>query len=252
MTNGHYVSKEACPNCRRLGNDNSGDNLIVFSNGSKHCFACGHHVSPTGYEYITNRLKTRGNEQLCTKPTVSLPPDVDFNLPEIARQWLKSYELTNTDIAKHRLMWSEYWQRLIFPYFGNDDLLAWQGRYFGNDGKAKWFSQGQLHEFIHMVGNSITGVCVLVEDIVSAIKLGNCSVCAIPLFGSYLSTKQLLRIKRYYGTIIVWLDKDKQKEAVKFSNLARSMNCNSYTIITDKDPKEIPYEELKQLLTKVI
>jgi len=34
--------KEACPNCREAGNDNSGDNLVRYSDGGAYCFACGH------------------------------------------------------------------------------------------------------------------------------------------------------------------------------------------------------------------
>lgn len=32
-----------CPACAAEGNDNSGDNLIEFEDGSKHCYACGYH-----------------------------------------------------------------------------------------------------------------------------------------------------------------------------------------------------------------
>lgn len=34
--------KEACPRCRRNGNDSSGDNLVVYADNSAHCFACGY------------------------------------------------------------------------------------------------------------------------------------------------------------------------------------------------------------------
>lgn len=32
------VSREACPKCRDAGGDYKGDNLVVYSNGGKHCF----------------------------------------------------------------------------------------------------------------------------------------------------------------------------------------------------------------------
>ena len=38
--------KTACPQCRENGNDRSGDNLIVYENGS-HCFACGYNTTLT-------------------------------------------------------------------------------------------------------------------------------------------------------------------------------------------------------------
>jgi len=38
------VSEEPCPKCREMGNDRSGDNLAVYSDGHKFCFACKHYV----------------------------------------------------------------------------------------------------------------------------------------------------------------------------------------------------------------
>lgn len=35
--------REQCPVCYSRGLDRSGDNLIVYDNGSAHCFACGYH-----------------------------------------------------------------------------------------------------------------------------------------------------------------------------------------------------------------
>ncbi len=35
--------RSACPQCRANGGDNSGNNLVTFSNGTKHCFSCGYH-----------------------------------------------------------------------------------------------------------------------------------------------------------------------------------------------------------------
>jgi len=38
---------EQCPQCAANGNDNSRDNMAVYSDGGKHCFACGYHVHGT-------------------------------------------------------------------------------------------------------------------------------------------------------------------------------------------------------------
>jgi len=38
---GTVMRREACPECRKSGGDTKGDNLVVFSDGSK-CFACGY------------------------------------------------------------------------------------------------------------------------------------------------------------------------------------------------------------------
>jgi twinkle protein len=38
------VGTEPCPKCRDMGNDNSGDNLVVYSDDHKYCFACQYYV----------------------------------------------------------------------------------------------------------------------------------------------------------------------------------------------------------------
>jgi twinkle protein len=37
------ITRERCPKCSSLGSDTTGDNLVVYADGGRHCFACGHH-----------------------------------------------------------------------------------------------------------------------------------------------------------------------------------------------------------------
>ena len=36
----YVIGSEPCPLCRAKGEDSSGDNLKVYSNGGKYCFSC--------------------------------------------------------------------------------------------------------------------------------------------------------------------------------------------------------------------
>jgi|TARA_R110001606_G_scaffold388303_2_gene553504 twinkle protein len=49
------VDRIACENCRELGADNSGDNLVIYADGHGHCYACGKHESgdSTGRESVS-------------------------------------------------------------------------------------------------------------------------------------------------------------------------------------------------------
>lgn len=38
------IGKEQCPDCAANGRDRSADNLVIFDDGHKHCFACGLHI----------------------------------------------------------------------------------------------------------------------------------------------------------------------------------------------------------------
>lgn len=51
---GTAVRNEPCPQCRENGNDASGDNLIVYSDDSCYCFACGY------VEYSEEEKERRG------------------------------------------------------------------------------------------------------------------------------------------------------------------------------------------------
>jgi hypothetical protein len=246
MSTSHCLGHEACPSCRRIGNDRSGNNLAIYSDGHKYCFKCGYLESASGIQ----KLQTRNNPS--SQPTsnaIVLPSDVDEQLPQRALDWLKKYALTRQDITNNTLLWSEYYQRLIFPYLSPDGLLGWQGRYLGNQpDKAKWFSQGKLHEFMHVVGNKRSRVCVLTEDIISAIKVShNTNVCASPLFGSHISLAKLLRYQKNFDKIIIWLDDDMKTKVVKYSQLANSIGLPVATVYTELDPKEYDDATIKEL-----
>jgi len=147
------------------------------------------------------------------------------------------------------ILWSDYYQRLVFPYFGDEGLVGWQGRYLGQGEKAKWFSQGDLKNILHVVGNKLSKTVVLVEDIVSAIKIShNHNVCAVPLFGSHVTITKFLQLKKNYGIILIWLDKDVQTKAVKYAANGRVLGMDVRNIITDNDPKSYTDSQIKEIL----
>ena len=232
-----------CPECAKLGKDNHGDNLATYSDGSFYCFSCGYSQSAQGL----SKLKKR---KPATERGINLPHDSTDVLPPIATQYLRKYSLTDQDKKLNTIMWSDHWQRLIFPYFNDTGLLAWQGRYLGTEtDKAKWFSQGNLQEFIHLIGNKNAKTVVLTEDVISAIRVShNTSVCASHIFGSHVSANRMLKLLRFFDVVYIWLDKDKAKESIQFSEKIRSFGGMSRCIITDKDPKEYSDTEITNYL----
>ena len=238
----HVIRKETCPECRKLGNDRSGDNLAVYSDGHCYCYRCG---------YRTGRRSFTQNKDSARTPTdgtsIVLPSDVTTELPFEAKDWLKQYQLTRLDTNCNHIMWSEKWSRIIFPYFNESELLAWQGRYVGEDkSKAKWFSQGKIHEIIHPI-KVVARKAILVEDIVSAIKLSN-HTGAIPLFGSSLSTQQILRLRTVVNEVWLWLDPDMRNKSVKFAHVCNLLGLTAHVIFSDKDPKEHDHADIANIL----
>ena len=233
----HVIRKEACPECRRIGNDRSGDNLAVYSDGHTYCYRCGH---SSGRKSFTTTARPN--------PTaIVLPADVTTELPVEARSWLGQYQLARLDLNRNHVMWSERWSRIIFPYFNEAELLAWQGRYVGDDKtKAKWFSQGKIHEIIHPV-QVTQRKAVLVEDIVSAIKVSR-QRGAIPIFGSSISAKQILRLKTVVDEVWYWLDPDMRAKSVKMARLSELLGLKAHVIFSDHDPKEHSHDDIENIL----
>jgi DNA primase len=251
MPNSYVVKKEQCPMCKKLGKDNSEDNLAVYSDGHKFCYSCKYTEFPNKITSFKNKI-TEDNEIDYQLPY--LPLDCDILYPQRALDWVGQYQLDKTDLYKHNVMWSESMQRLIFPVFGGDTgLIAWQGRYFGDDPnkikKQKWYGKGNLKDTYNILNQS--NRIVLCEDVISSIKLANCGVGAMPLYGSFVGRE---RFKRLYNLInkddevLVWLDYDKAKESLKETKLGQLCGINCSSIITKLDPKEIDYEEIKGIL----
>lgn len=243
----HVLRTEACPECRKLGNDRSGDNLAIYSDGHVYCFRCGYH---------TGRTKIKLNSETPTsESSLVLPSDVTSELPYGALTWLAKYGINRIDRHRHHIMWSPYWSRIIFPYFDETGLIAWQGRYIGDEetsyqgnGKkpAKWYSKGDIHHIIHPI-NVENRTAVLVEDIVSAIRVSK-HMGAIPIFGSTISKQHFIRLKHIVDSIVIWLDPDMKSKSIVLSETAKLLGLSSKVVFSERDPKEHSDEEIDSYL----
>lgn len=244
------IRKERCPQCAKLGNDRSGDNLAVYNDGHTYCFRCGYGSRRTRIVKPVDGVKQP--EQLF------LPQDVTTELPYEARKWLNQYDLTRMDISGNNVMWSEQLQRIIFPYFNETGLLAWQGRYVEKENQTemaeavkkheKWYSQGKIHEILHPI-KVIMREAVLVEDIISAIKVSRVQG-SIPIFGSSISPKHWLRLRHIVDRVWIWLDPDMRSKSVKMASMGQLLGIKTTCIFSDKDPKEHSFDEIAKYLGK--
>ena len=237
----YFIHHSRCPKCENLGKDRNGNNLATYSDGSKYCFSCGYFETSTGYE---------PNNPVTPSP-INFPKDATTDFPNPILEYLNKYNLTSEVCKKHLIMWSPYWERLCFPFFDDTGLIGWQGRSF-NPEKSKWFSQGDFKSILHILGTKSTNYLVLVEDIVSSIVLNSQTIeTSMALFGSHLAVKKLQNLRILgYNKFILWLDKDKEKESLKYSYKARQLGYNCVSLVTDKDPKDYDKETLKKFLTE--
>lgn len=243
MTTNRVTHKEQCPSCASIGKDNARDNLIVYSDDSAYCFSCGYFRTSTGKGRVRKTSST-------PETNIVLPSDISDELPESADRFLSRYGITGRDIALNNIQYSQYWNRLIFPYIINNSLVGWQGRLMSDDKtKPKWYSKGRLQDFIYTVGNKKSSIVVLTEDIISAIRVGHSGeFCGSPVFGSNISVKRLLTNAKNHAKIVVWLDKDKCCESIDVVRHARMLGVNASCVITDEDPKCYSDSEIKVLI----
>lgn len=243
----YHVKNTTCPQCRSLGNDKTGDNLAVYSDGHSWCWSCGYYVSGNGIL----RFKSRESTERVVKHEVVLPSDSDVCYPSRALEWVGHYDLTRNDLLNHNVLWSESYKRLIFPIYGDTGLIAYQGRYFGEEPKKpKWWGVGDLKNTFHILGKS-TSQLVLVEDIVSAIKLSRFTM-AMPLFGSHVGVTRFKRLYSLYKDTVevsIYLDPDKRREALLEARRGVLCGLKTRVIYSERDPKEESINNLKKILT---
>ena len=241
--NSYILRHEQCPKCKEQGKDNGKDNLGVYSDGHKYCYSCGFYVPGSA---IT-RFKTKDEPKPPSKMVV-LPQDVTTDIRQDALEWLLSYGFDENTVTRHTIMWSPFREMLIFPYIIEGNLEGWQGRLFGEDkAKRKWFTQGDVDNIIYLLGRPSRTV-VLVESIVSAIKVSRVAQTC-PILGSHISNRRLLRLSKSHDTIVLWLDPDKRKEAMEITKRARLFGLNTKVILSDKKPKDYSIDEISWRLS---
>ncbi len=227
-----FVRHEPCPEC------NSRDNLGIWDDGHKFCFGCGYFEGGEAQttEQLTKRLKQQ--EEKFPDASINLPSDNTRTLPEITLVWLRKYGLTNKEIyQQNSFSWSDKYESLIYSVFdpvGN--LVMYQTRYFGNDDAvSRFITRGFPEDVFHILGSNNNCITV-VEDIISAIKVGR-HTSAMPLWGSNLSTKRISRLAQMYPNLNIWLDKDKQMYSVMGRQRAAPFFNRARSIISANDPK---------------
>lgn len=236
----HLLYKTRCPRCAENGRDRSGDNLGVYSDGHSYCYSCGYTTNATS----SSKLRQQAKQEL--KEIPALPEDVSNKIGRIAYEWLLQYFSPENF---PRCLWSVSERKLYFMLEGG----AYQYRYFGDNPKhPKWVSYGINENLIHIVSSrmelSNSRCLVLVEDIISAMKVGH-HIPTLCLFGSNISLKRLATLKLLgYSKIIIWLDWDKKEYAIKAAQLAQSIGLQTRVIHTKLDPKDYDHETIKLAL----
>lgn len=225
----NFVKHIPCPAC------GSKDNRAIYDDDSEYCFGC--HTFKAGVHKSNQSFERDCATQIC---------DLTTELPEENLAWLRKY-LTDDQISQF-FYYSPSLKRHVYIEIGNDDKIQyWEARRVDSVG-TKVISSGPKP--CHFWGKwKETGVVVLVEDIVSAIKLSD-YVGVICLHGSVITQKifSLLGNSAGIKQLIIWMDCDKLSEAGKYQRKFEAYGKKCSMIRTEHDPKAHTKEEILEIL----
>lgn len=227
-----FLGHIPCPQC------GSKDNLADYDD-HQWCFGCKYFVNKDDIGNLRKRFHQRSQVSNDNPNSIKLHTTLD--IPTKALKWLLSYGITMQEIAEHNISWEESQELLVL--INNDDY--YQARTFGQH-RVKYISKGKKP--LTILGDADTIVCV--EDFLSAIKIARLTpeYCSIPLLGSHLSEEVVEALRKRWKNVVIWLDRDKAKEAIQIARNLKQRGFNSRVCITEKDPKEYSKGELSEWL----
>lgn len=229
----HFTHSEACPKCRKEGNDITGDNLAVYSDGHKYCFRCRYFVPADSIEKVKDVFRKRES------PTLDFPVREEFSLE--ALQYLKSFGLTNDEIEDNLQGHEDGYAFLDSKFYLIRRLHK----------KPKVIIKGDVVGNEPVFGSSSTeSTIVLVEDLVSAIKVSRVyDTCA--LLKTAIHDILLYRLASRYDRCILWLDPDMHKHMVqRLYPSIRPFFKEVEIVMSDKDPKYYSTDEILDWIDK--
>ena len=228
------IRREQCPRCAKQGRDRHQDNLTVYPDGHKFCFACGYHVPASVISRARNRLDDYRIKEVNRR---LLPTDVILATESTrAISYLLQYSLGISDIVKYNLLWSEDKELLILS---TDNW--WCGKYLGNNPEhpKSLFYGYKFQEplFVFNQTEKNQNKVILVEDFISAMKVSK--VCpTVCLFGTHIPLELIISLSKRFSKLGVWLDMDKARKSLVDNRRALELGFESVrSIITNEDPK---------------
>lgn len=230
-----------------------------------HCFRCGMkgfrvEGESTPEDIISNkRSRSAMDVSYATKNDLQLPADFSNELPEQAWLWLNKYGITAEEAHAYNFGYSYFYDRLIMPVYengSNSKLIYWQGRNLGKvtPEKPKYINAKQERSdiFFRVEQEGIEAnksKVILVEDVVSAIKIGRQFNC-IALLTTSMPNEFIQDLARSGRAVIIWLDYDKRAKMVRDVLKLQSFGIKARRVLTVKDPKAYSDEEIKEILNE--
>lgn len=229
------VSKSACPECRKKGNDTTGDNLVNYADGGSYCFACGY----------TIKSVTDGGKGVT--PTPSMP----LNLMEVPH--LKGGIITNQTLTKYEVFQLEKNNKptyvVVYPYYNFEgELCGVKYRDFRaemKDGRKHIWWHGAPYAFFGTrQRNSLSDVLIICEGESDAMLMSQVMVheTCVGISGAK-STEKVLRKAaswvRSFKRIYVCFDNDNEGKAALAVAMELLPKWRTFAMVLPQSRKDV-------------
>jgi len=224
-----------------------GSNSLLFENTTKnircYCFRCGRSEFKEKADFEIKVTRPTVNERI----SICLPEDYTLELPNNYQVFLLSKGIRIGLARKRKIGYSKRLDRLILPVYKGSELVWLQARDISGQ-RMKYLNPAGENAEVLEIRKDSTSTVVLVEDILSACKVGEVCNC-IGLMGTALPTKRMSAILQY-SKIIVMLDPDEAGQAAttKLVKKLRGYVDSVRAVRCSKDPKMLSYRKLTELI----
>jgi hypothetical protein len=223
------MSRSLCPDC-------GANRGLATYNDKSYCFSC-HKL--TGYKSLF-KFNRKQN-------TIDIPNDLDCNLPSNVLAWLRQYYITDEHITKHNIKWSPGLQRIVFLY--NDNKSAWARSIKVTRNKWLHLGKKEIKYIIYKHQQEFNERVAIVEDVISAIRVGDYITC-IANEGTSISNDLSLGMGI---KAVTWFDGDLAgRVAAEKFRYRYKLFMDITNIESRKDPKCHTPTEMREILNEKI
>lgn len=236
--------------------DNCGaDNSQLVSHTEKgyhrHCFRCGvSNFEGHGIRSIELIERHKKERAIKREAIVQLPEDFTLDVPQRAAVWYYKYGISAELAASYGIGYTPELDRIVLPVFEDEELIAVQMRAVDPWRKPKYLNPiGPKVSSAIFESAPATGVTVVVEDILSAIKVGRVHQ-ATSILGTNMTDARALKIASRNHTALLWLDGDRAgiKGTIPAERQLAILGVNVRRIRTTDDPKTYSLQDIRSII----
>jgi len=234
----------------------SNDRLYITRKHNGYVYYC-HHCGFSGFEYRAGMAPHPAKEGADGSPGDAGDSRHDLACPDPrlwpaqATEWTRGGGVTDAELEHYGYRYSSDHNCVSIPCYLGGTLTGYQERMLGG-GSAKYLTRRKGTSVLAFDSGPVTDsyLCVLVEDALSAVRVGR-QYRTVALCGTSLKTEVLALLAEDHDDFLVWLDMDNPEVRAKGYSIQKRLSLFGDCGIvgyTGKDPKEYSDEEIHRIV----